>query len=316
MAIRTLPSQERCSKKNVRGGEGGTEPRRKLKKLRSVKVANLDRLRLSMRREKTRFDPGSPSETSSSAVSGTSSPNYMKATTSWVARKASSSSSTTPERRISPASRGKSSSKLSNVSVEQCSDPSDVHIPVEIKPGKNLKRVPTMNRSKKLSSMKSMKIRARYSQFPDVGMNELEGSSGLVEFGDNASAFDDQVSMVRVTPKQKGVLERSLSRSRSIRLTRLKSVRSSRRPKSRFGGVVTVRTNSETQNSSAEPQYLNATSSQEARKVSFHFQLCIYHAGYIEMLFLTVNHTHVVLFITWHASSSEVRPFYENFVCF
>lgn len=76
-----------------------------------------------MRRDRSWLDPGSPSESSSSAMSGTSSPNYMKATTSWVARKASSSSLTTPERRKSPASRGKSGSKLSNVSVEQSSDP-------------------------------------------------------------------------------------------------------------------------------------------------------------------------------------------------
>lgn len=259
---------------------GGTEPRKKLKKVRSVKVANLDRLRLSMRREKTRVNRSVVSESLSTAISGTSSPNYMKATTS-SARKGSlqASSVSSCDSRTSSA---KSTLKLNKlVSVQECSDSGGVDISVKVKPEKCIKRVPSLKHSKKLSSRKSMKIRARYSQFPDVGINQHE----MLEFQDNAdiigggmdidseipnvSGLDFQDSMVPSRAKQKGNLERSRSR----KLMRYKSIRSSRtkqRPHSRLSGREI-----ELMSSDAEPYDMKGSSSQETRKVRFHLSYII-----------------------------------------
>ncbi|XP_010672961.2 calmodulin binding protein PICBP isoform X2 [Beta vulgaris subsp. vulgaris] len=253
--------------------EKGTEPRKKLKKVRSVKVANLDRLRLSMRREKTRVNRSVVSESSSTAISGTSSPNYMKATTS-SARKGSlqANSVSSCDSRTSSV---KSTLKLNKlVSVQECSDSGGVDISVKVKSEKCIKRVPSLKHSKKLSSRKSMKIRARYSQFPDVGINHHE----MLEFQDNAdiigggididseipnvSGSDFQDSMVPSRAKQKGNLERSRSR----KLMRYKSIRSSRtkqRPHSRLSGREI-----ELMSSDAEPYDMKGSSSQETRKNS------------------------------------------------
>ncbi|XP_021866006.2 calmodulin binding protein PICBP isoform X1 [Spinacia oleracea] len=285
MAIRTFSAQ-----KSYR--EGGTESRKKLKKVRSVKVANLDRLRLSMRREKSRFhrsvvsssdDATGTSGSSSVAISGTSSPNYMKATTSWSARKGSvqtssgnlqSSSASNGDSRPSSA---KSASKLSKVSVQECSDPAGVNIPVRIKAEKSLKRVPSLKHSKKLSSKKSMKIRTRYSQFPDVGINPEEMLDfGILGFQDNTeidpeslnvSASHGQDSSGKVGAKQKGILERSRSR----KMTRLRSIRSSKgkqRPQPRLSGGATELMSYEAEVSNAEPRYMKSTRSQETRMKS------------------------------------------------
>ncbi|KAL2923404.1 Calmodulin binding protein PICBP [Bienertia sinuspersici] len=301
MAIRTLSAQERYR-------EEETEPRRKLKKVRSVKVANLDRLRLSMRRERTRFnrsvmasldDATDPSESSSAGISGTSSPNYMKDTTSSSARKgslqgssgnmqsnsASSSEIRATETQANPASSAKSASKLNKVSVQECSDPAGVNIPVIVKPEKSLKKVPSLKHSKKLSSKKSMKIRARYSQFPGAGTNQVEILSvGIQEFPGNTEINGGQMEIDSESPDvsvmygqdgmvKKGIQKRGiLEQTRSRRLTRIRSIRSSKarqRPRSRLSsGTAELMSPDAEVSNAAEPHYMKATSSQELKKNS------------------------------------------------
>lgn len=269
-------------------------------------MANLDRLRLSMRREKSRFNRGvmaslddasDPSESSSAGISGTSSPNYMKATTSSSARKGSlqassgnlqsSSASGSIDNRSSArqdnsASSVNSASKLNKVSVQECSDPAGVNIPVIVKQKKSLKRVPSLKQSKKLSSRKSMKIRAKYSQFQDLGVSQTEmldfgilGFQGNTEINggmeidpesSNVRASHGQDTMVKTEAQPRGILERSRSR----KLTRFRSIRSSKarqRPQSRFSGGATELMSHEAE-VNAEPHYMKGTSSQELRKIS------------------------------------------------
>ncbi|CAO2831648.1 unnamed protein product [Amaranthus hypochondriacus] len=267
MGIRTFSAQEK-----YREGEE-TEPRKKVKKVKSVKVANLDRLRLSMRKDRFRFarvfdassdDVTEASQSSSAAISGTSSPNYMKATTSSSAR------------------------KFSKVIVQDYSDPAGVNIPVKVKPEKSLKRMTSLRQSKKLVSKRSMKIRAKYSQFSDVSVDEGEmlgfGRMGFLDNTEineglefdpqslNASASHGQKSMVETGAKQKGIL----GRSRSRKMMRLKSMRSSRtrqRLKSRFSGEAAETMSQGEGVSSAEPHYMKGTSTHEAKKVSFHHSI-------------------------------------------
>ncbi|CAO2831645.1 unnamed protein product [Amaranthus hypochondriacus] len=262
MGIRTFSAQEK-----YREGEE-TEPRKKVKKVKSVKVANLDRLRLSMRKDRFRFarvfdassdDVTEASQSSSAAISGTSSPNYMKATTSSSAR------------------------KFSKVIVQDYSDPAGVNIPVKVKPEKSLKRMTSLRQSKKLVSKRSMKIRAKYSQFSDVSVDEGEmlgfGRMGFLDNTEineglefdpqslNASASHGQKSMVETGAKQKGIL----GRSRSRKMMRLKSMRSSRtrqRLKSRFSGEAAETMSQGEGVSSAEPHYMKGTSTHEAKKNS------------------------------------------------
>uniref|UniRef100_A0A803MJD7 Calmodulin-binding domain-containing protein n=1 Tax=Chenopodium quinoa TaxID=63459 RepID=A0A803MJD7_CHEQI len=289
MAIRTFSAQESYR-------EGGIEPRKKLKKVRSVKVANLDRLRLSMRREKSRFNRGVvassddatvTSGSSSAAISGTSSPNYMKATTSYSARigsvQANSGNlrSSSAGRSDNRSSSAKSASKLSKVSVQEFSDPAGVN---KIKAEKSLKRVPSLKQSKKMSSKKSMKIRARYSQFPDVGIisdeildfsilrnqNNTDIIDGGMEIDPeslNVIASRGQDSIGKTGTKQKGILERSTSR-RMIRLRSIKSSRTRQRPQSRLSSGATELMSYEREVFSAEPHYMKGTSSQDKRKKS------------------------------------------------
>ncbi|XP_057520577.1 calmodulin binding protein PICBP-like isoform X2 [Amaranthus tricolor] len=262
MGIRTFSVQEK-----YRGGEE-TEPRKKLKKVRSVKVANLDRLRLSMRKDRFRFarvfdassdDVTEASQSSSAAISGTSSPNYMKATTSSSAR------------------------KFSKVIVQDYSDPAGVNIPVNVKPEKSLKRMTSLRQSKKLSSKRSMKIRAKYSQFSDVSVGEGEmlgfGRMGFLDNTEinaglefdpqslNVRASHDQESMVETGAKQKGILGRSRSR-KMMRLKSMKSSRTRQRLKSRFNGEAAEIMSQEAGVSSAEPHFMKGTSTHEAKKNS------------------------------------------------
>ncbi|KAL9232615.1 hypothetical protein vseg_007706 [Gypsophila vaccaria] len=310
------------------------EPKKKLKKLKSVKVANLDRLRLSMRREKSKLDRSfiassvsessstpmsgisspnymkareksrldssfmassayetdpsessktpmsgisspnymkareNPSESSSTPMSGISSPNYMKATSSSSARKGSSktSSSTvssTPASKTATKSElsAVNTSKVKNFCLEECSDTVGVNIPVKtVRQQKGLKRMPSVKNSKKLASMKSMKIRAKYSQFQGYCNNNDEFSKGGVIPEESSGANygqNDQESMVGNGDRQKSIL----SRSRSIKMTRLRSKRYTKRPpKSRFGEAA------EQTRYRSIPHYMKGTSSHEARK--------------------------------------------------
>ncbi|KAK9671141.1 hypothetical protein RND81_12G009100 [Saponaria officinalis] len=275
MVIRTFTAQERYS----RNKGGGAEPKIKLKKLKSVKVANLDRLKSSMRREKSRFDrsfmASSVYETdlsgsSSTPMSGTSSPNYMKATTSSSARKGSpQTSSGTVSSKSAGGSNRRSKLYAATASKvhEECSDTAGVNIPVEIiRPQKGLKRMPSVKHGKKLSSMKSMKIRAKYSQFQGYCNYNNEFTMGGVVPEDKLESSDanyghDQESIVGGGDQQKSIL----NRSRSIKMTRLRSKRYTRRPpKSRVGEVAEHMSYGKISNS--EPHYMKGTSSHEARK--------------------------------------------------
>lgn len=66
---------------------GGTEPKKKLTKLRSIKLSRLPSLRSSTRRAKSRFDRLPIILAADAPSSGQSTPSYMKATSSSSARK-------------------------------------------------------------------------------------------------------------------------------------------------------------------------------------------------------------------------------------
>ncbi|XP_074320523.1 uncharacterized protein LOC141657256 [Silene latifolia] len=251
MAIRTFTTQERYS----RNKEGVEEPRKKLKKLKSVKVANLDRLRLSMRKEKSRFDRSSvassndatnPSGASSTPMSGTSSPNYMKATSS-SARKGSSSQGNLGTVLYSSAS---SNDARDSVRKSKFQTPTVKFNREVVRTQKSLKRVPSVKYVKKLSSLKSLKIRAKYSQFQE--------NSSIDEYIiSDSNDVCDQESIVSGGDNQTSVVDRS----RTIKLTRLRSKRYPRVPKSRLYGA-------EEKLSYGEPHYMKGTNSHEVKKNS------------------------------------------------
>ncbi|KAH9621860.1 hypothetical protein KSS87_019601 [Heliosperma pusillum] len=250
MANRTFTTQERYS----RNKEGVEEPRKKLKKLKSVKVANLDRLRLSMRKEKSRFDRSSvaSSGASSTPMSGTSSPNYMKATSS-SARKGSSGQGNLGTVLYSSASSVSSSNARDSVTSKFNRE--------VVRTQKSLKRVPSVKYVKKLSSMKSLKIRAKYSQFQENCISD-EFAIGGVNSEDKPEISDsnyvcDQESIVRGGDDKKSIVDRS----KSIKLTRIRSKRYPRVPKSRFYGA-------EEKLSYGEPHYIKETNSAEVNKNS------------------------------------------------
>ncbi|KAL9260276.1 Calmodulin binding protein PICBP-like protein [Drosera capensis] len=190
-----------------------TTSRKKLKKLRSIKVANLDRLRVSMRRLSSRIDDRrrliALSVHGEEAFAGVkeSWPRYMMATSSSSARTGSSLAS--------PGTRA----------------------------AKSLKRMTSSKRFRRMTSLRSRKSSSgrgvATTTFREQRRDEsnassvrhdsaLQADAMLLNNGNESEEWNEPENediIVREAVKLKGRLEKS----RSIKLTRIRSMRSSRR---------------------------------------------------------------------------------------
>lgn len=185
----------------VNSSKQSDEPRKRLSKLRSVKVTNLDRLRLSMKRTKSRLSQGIVIPDDSVEMdfkqkqSPTSkfqqSPNYMKATSCFNARSGSS--------HLNPGDNS-----IARKSV------------------KGVKRMYSLKRLRKLPSMKS---------------DTFHGN------GEVTSREDGFEGTIKVGPAKLNLI-----RSGSIKITRVRSIKMSRRrwSKSRLDQASTFMTDDET----------------------------------------------------------------------
>ncbi|GMH18693.1 hypothetical protein Nepgr_020534 [Nepenthes gracilis] len=249
---------------------------KKLKKLRSMKVTNLDRL---MRRKRVTVTED-PEGLVKSALTDPC-PRYMKATSCSNARNESSQAAIpgTPEsvtdggsntRRSSASFSGQKSSgiltrkncpnkfadstkyaasRFDEAPEIQCSDVVD-DVSVETRSAKSLKRMSSLMRLRRMPSLKSRrystKSATRNAAFPGLSANKPGASrlhhdnAVLSSGGCNSEAAsdcvyrggsDNQDSIVKAEAKP----ERRVEKSRSIKLTKLRSKKSHRRlQKSRF----------------------------------------------------------------------------------
>ncbi|GAB2267164.1 hypothetical protein Dimus_002148 [Dionaea muscipula] len=209
MAITAFSTLDQLSKN--RGGGGGAETttsRKRLKKLRSVKVANLDRLRLSMRRANSRIDIVSDHGEENVAGIKVSSPHYMKATSNSSARNGSSL-----------ASPG-------------------------IGTAKHLKKMPSSKLFRRMASLRSRRSCTREGidlvsvhQANAMLPNRESGSEEPKEVLDcSIQGPENGDAIVREPVKLKGRMEKS----RSIKFTKIRSMRASRRQLNARLGPATV----------------------------------------------------------------------------
>ncbi|GAB2249471.1 hypothetical protein Droror1_Dr00012830 [Drosera rotundifolia] len=226
-------TQNQRSKKSRRGekAESKTSSRKKLKKLRSIKVANLDRSRASMRRSSSKIDDRhrliALSVHGEEAFAGVkeSWPRYMMATSSSSARTGSSL-----------ASPGTSAAK-------------------------SLKRMTSSKRFRRMTSLRSRKSSSgegvattafREPRKDEANVSSVQADAVLLNNGsetEKQNQPENEDTVVEEAVKQKGRLDKSWS----IKLSRIRSMRSSRKQLKVRRGQASVSKSEDTQpNGNAE----------------------------------------------------------------